>query len=106
MTNPLFNFVSGTDDHPAPAQQRDWTGCIHCTVVFAPEGDAAPVADAPTGLFYDGPSYAGMRGACPEGYERGENYGGCSATRFNSLLVDDDEAVSGSNGCVATRGRP
>jgi hypothetical protein len=59
-----------------------------------PEGNAAPVADAPTGLFYDGPSYAGMRGAYPEGYEHGENYSGRLATRFNSSLVDDDKAAS------------
>jgi hypothetical protein len=57
------------------------------------EGNAAPVADAPTGPFYDG-SYAGMRGAYPEGYEHGADYGGYSATRFNSSMVDDDEAAS------------
>jgi hypothetical protein len=59
-----------------------------------PEGNAAPVADAPTGLFYDGSSYSGMRGAYPEGYEHGANYGGRLPTKFNSLLVDDDEAAS------------
>jgi hypothetical protein len=58
------------------------------------EGNAGPVADAPTGLFYDGSSYSGMRGAYPEGYEHGVNYGGRLATRFNSSLVNDDEAAS------------
>jgi hypothetical protein len=57
------------------------------------EGNAAPVADAPTSPFYDG-SYAGMQGAYPEGYEHGADYGGYSATRFNSSTVDDDEAAS------------
>jgi hypothetical protein len=47
------------------------------------EGNAAPVADAPTGPFYDG-SHAGMRGVNPEGYEHGANYGGYTATGFNS----------------------
>jgi hypothetical protein len=57
------------------------------------EGNAAPVADAPTGPFYDG-SYAGMRCAYPEGYEHGADYGGYAATRFNLSTVDDDEAAS------------
>jgi hypothetical protein len=59
-----------------------------------PEGNAAPVADAPTGLFYDGSSYSGMQGAYPEGYEHGVNYGGRLATRFNLSLVNDNEAAS------------
>jgi hypothetical protein len=59
-----------------------------------PEGNAAPVADAPTGLFYDGSSYSGMQGAYPEGYEHGANYGGRLATRSNLSLVDDDKAAS------------
>jgi hypothetical protein len=57
------------------------------------EGNAASVADAPTGPFYDG-SYSGMRGTYQEGYEHGADYGGYSATRFNSSTVDDDEAAS------------
>jgi hypothetical protein len=57
------------------------------------EGNAAPVADAPTGPFYDG-SHAGMRGVDPEVYEHGADYGGYAATRFNSSMVDDDEAAS------------
>jgi hypothetical protein len=57
------------------------------------KGNAAPVADAPTGPFYDG-SYAGKRGAYPEGYEHGANFGGYAATRFNLSMVDDDEAAS------------
>jgi hypothetical protein len=34
--------------------------------ILPQEGNAAPVADAPTGPFYDR-SYSGMRGAYPEG---------------------------------------
>jgi hypothetical protein len=37
-------------------------------LVPPPEGNAAPVADAPTGQYYDGSFYSGMRGAYPEGY--------------------------------------
>jgi hypothetical protein len=57
------------------------------------EGNVAPVAGAPMGPFYDG-SYSGMRGAYPKGYEHGADYGGYTATRFNSSMVDDDEAAS------------
>jgi hypothetical protein len=57
------------------------------------EGNAALVADAPAGPFYDG-SHADMQGAVPTGYEHGVNYGGYLATGFNLLLVDDGEAAS------------
>jgi hypothetical protein len=39
------------------------------------EGNAAPVADAPTGPLFDG-SHAGMRGVDPAGYEHGADYSG------------------------------
>jgi hypothetical protein len=90
---------------PLPSNETG-QGASSARSVPPPEGNAAPVADAPTGLFYDGTSYAGMRGAYPEGYEHGENYGGRLATRFNSLLFDDDEAVSRVEGYFITRGRP
>jgi hypothetical protein len=57
------------------------------------EGNAAPVADAPAGSFFDG-SHADMRGAVPTGYEHGASYGGYLATGFNTSLVDDGEAAS------------
>jgi hypothetical protein len=82
-----------TTIRPLPSNETGQGASIAWSVP-PPEGNAAPVADAPTGLFYDGPSYAGMPGAYPEGYEHGENYGGRLATRFNSSLVDDDEAAS------------
>jgi hypothetical protein len=82
-----------TTIRPLPSNETG-QGASTARSVPPPEGNAAIVADAPTGLFYDGPSYAGMRGVCPEGYEHRENYGGCLATRFNSSLVDDDEAAS------------
>jgi hypothetical protein len=87
-----------TTIRPLPSNETG-QGASTARSVPPPEGNAAPVADAPTGLFYDGPSYAGMRSACPEGYEHGENYGG-------RLLVDDDEAASRAEGYFITRGRP
>jgi hypothetical protein len=63
-------------------------------LVLPQEGIAAPVADAPTGPYYDGSYYAGMRGAYPEGFEHWVSYGGRLATKFNSSQVDDDEAAS------------
>jgi hypothetical protein len=72
------------------------TGQVAPTEQLVPpqEGNAAPVADAPTGPFYDGSYHAGMRGAYPEGYKHGASYGGRLATEFNSSAVDDDEAAS------------
>jgi hypothetical protein len=71
------------------------TGQVVPTEQLVPpqEGNAAPVADAPAGPFYDG-SYTGMRGAYLEGYKHGASYGGRLATEFNSSVVDDDEAAS------------
>jgi hypothetical protein len=69
------------------------TGQVAPTRIPPQEGNAAPVADAPTGPLYDG-SHAGMRGVDPAGYEHGANYGGYLATRFNSSMVDDGEAAS------------
>jgi hypothetical protein len=60
-----------------------------------PEGIAAPVMDAPTlAHIHDGSSYSDQRGAYPKGYEHGECYGSRLTTRYNSSLVDDDEAAS------------
>jgi hypothetical protein len=41
---------------------------------------------------FDGPSNYGSRGVYPEGYDYGERYGGRQSTRYNSSLVDDEEA--------------
>ena len=58
------------------------------------EGSAASVSSVPaTGQPEDG-SISGERGVDPEGIEHGTEYGGQLATRFNSSLVDDDEAAS------------
>jgi hypothetical protein len=71
-----------------------------------PEGIAAPVTDAPTlAHSYDGPSYSGQRGAYPEEYEHGERYGGRLQTRFNSSLVDDDEAASRAEWLYQSQGQ-
>jgi hypothetical protein len=64
-----------------------------------PEGNAAPIADAPTGQYYDRSSYSGMRGAYPEGYGLGANYCGHLATKFNSSMVNDDKAASRAEWC-------
>jgi hypothetical protein len=57
-------------------------------------GFAAAVASVPAkGHSGDG-SMSGERGADPEGFEHGADYGGQLATRFNSSLVNDDEAAS------------
>jgi hypothetical protein len=90
--------VSNETGRVAPTAQplaSNETGQVAASGQSVPpqEGNAAPVADALTGPFYDG-SHAGMRGAYPEGYEHGADYGSYSATRFNSLMVDDDEAAS------------
>jgi hypothetical protein len=69
------------------------TGQVAPTWIPPQEGNAAPVADAPAGPFYDG-SHADMRGAVPTGYKHGANYGAYLATGFNSSLVDDGEAAS------------
>jgi hypothetical protein len=69
------------------------TGQVAPTRISPQEGNAAPVADAPTGPLYDG-SHDGMRGVDPEGYEHGANYGGYVATGFNSSMIDNDEAAS------------
>jgi hypothetical protein len=69
------------------------TGQVAPTWIPPQEGNAAPVVDAPVGTFIDG-SHADMRGAVPKGYEHGANYGDYLATKFNSLLVNDDEAAS------------
>jgi hypothetical protein len=89
-TTPL---VEPTTIQPLPSNETG-QGASTARSAPPPEGNAAPVADAPTGLFYDGPSYSGMQGAYPEGYEHGENYGGRLATRFNLTLVDNDKAAS------------
>jgi hypothetical protein len=60
----------------------------------APGGFAASVASVPAkGQSGDG-SIAGERGADPEGFEHGADYGGHVATHFNSSLVNNDEAAS------------
>jgi hypothetical protein len=41
---------------------------------------------------FDGPSNYGSRGVYPEGYDYGECYGGRQSTRYNSSLLDDEEA--------------
>jgi hypothetical protein len=71
-----------------------------------PEGIAALVTDAPTSVHsYNRPSYFGQRGAYPEGYEHGERYGGRLQTRFNSSLVDDDEAASRAEWLYQSQGQ-
>jgi hypothetical protein len=57
------------------------------------EGIAAPVDPVSEGLLHDG-SIADARGADPEGFEHGADYGGRVATHFNSSLVNDAEAAS------------
>jgi hypothetical protein len=58
-------------------------------------GSAAAVASVPTtGHSGDGSIVAGERGADPEGFEHGAEYGGRLTTRINSSLVNDDEAAS------------
>jgi hypothetical protein len=89
-TTPL---VEPTTIQPLPSNEPG-PGASTARLAPPPEGNAAPVADAPTGHIYNGPSYSGMRSAYPEGYEHGESYGGRLATYFNSSLVDDDEAAS------------
>jgi hypothetical protein len=58
----------------------------------------------------DGASNAESLGVDPAGFEHGVRYGGRQATRFNSSLVDDDEADPGPNGTtsaiVSQRSRP
>ena len=57
-------------------------------------GYAAAVASVPAkGQPGDG-SISGERGADPEGFEHGAEYGGQLATRKNSSLVNDAEAAS------------
>jgi hypothetical protein len=90
---PTTSSVEPATIQPLPSNETG-QGASTARSAPPPEGNAAPVADAPTGLFYDGSSYSGMRGAYPEGYKHGVSYGGCLATRFNSSLVDDDEAAS------------
>jgi hypothetical protein len=59
------------------------------------EGVVAPVQGAPTSApSFDGPSTADLRGVYPEEYEHGERYGRRLATRYNSSLVDDEQAAS------------
>jgi hypothetical protein len=53
----------------------------------------APVGNNPSKApSFDGSSNYGSRGVYPEGYDYGERYGGRQSTRFNSSLVDDEEA--------------
>jgi hypothetical protein len=86
-------FVEPTTIQPLPSNEPG-PGSSTARSAPPPEGIAAPVTDAPTGHIYDGPSYSGMRGAYPEGFEHGDNYGGRLTTHYNSSLVDDDEAAS------------
>jgi hypothetical protein len=56
-------------------------------------GSRRPVEVPPTSVpSVDGASNAELLGANPAGFEHGVRYGGHQATRFNSSLVDDDEA--------------
>jgi hypothetical protein len=53
----------------------------------------SPVKVQPTSApSFDGPSNYGLRGVYPEGDDYGARYGGRLSTRFNSSLVDDEEA--------------
>jgi hypothetical protein len=87
-------FVEPATIQPLPSD-KPGLGLSSTWSAPPPEGIAAPVTDAPTsGQIYDRPSYSGQRGAYPEGFEHGKRYGGRLTTRFNSSLVDDDEAAS------------
>jgi hypothetical protein len=86
-------------DKPGP-------GSVSARSAPPPEGIAAPVTDALTSAHnYDGPSYSGQRGAYPEGYEHGEFYGGRLTMRFNSSLVDNDEAASRAEWLYQSQGQ-
>jgi hypothetical protein len=88
--------TSNETGHGAPIVQPlvgNETGQVAPMWILPQEGNAAPVADAPAGSFFDG-SHADLRGAVPTGYEHGANYGGYLATGFNSSMVNDNEAAS------------
>jgi hypothetical protein len=53
----------------------------------------APVKVQPTAVpTFNGTSNAESQGVYPDGYDYGARYGGHQTTRFNSSLVNDDEA--------------
>jgi hypothetical protein len=58
------------------------------------EENVTPVEDLPISApTFDGTSNVESRGAYPdEGYDYGAHYGGFQPTRFNSSMVNDDEA--------------
>jgi hypothetical protein len=93
------NVQTLPSDKPGP-------GLLSSQSAPPPEGIAAPVTDAPTSAhIHDGLSYSGQRGAYPEGYEHGERYVGRLTTRFNSSLVDDDEAASRAEWLYQSQGQ-
>jgi hypothetical protein len=68
---PHDNLPLSSSVEPATIQPQasNETGQEAPTAQLVPpqEGNAAPVADAPTGPYYNGSSYSGMRGAYPKG---------------------------------------
>jgi hypothetical protein len=85
-----------TSSEPAPIPTLPITkrglGSCPAQSALRSEEVAAPVEVQPSTPSFDGPSNYGSRGVYPEGYDYGERYGGRLFTRFNSSLVDDEEA--------------
>jgi hypothetical protein len=91
---PYFQREASAQPHSGYESSHGAIPVIVTSQVPPQEGFAASVASVPAkGQSGDG-SIAGERGADPEGFEHGADYGGHVATHFNSSLVNDDEAAS------------
>jgi hypothetical protein len=92
---PFFQRESSAQPHSGRESSHGAIPVIVSSQVPPQGGSAAAVASVPaTGHSGDGSIHAGERGADPEGFEHGADYGGRLTTRFNSSLVNDDEAAS------------
>jgi hypothetical protein len=92
---PLTEEIVITEPEPIPTLPIAKHGFGSRPVQSAPltEDVVAPVEVQPTSAPpFDGSSNCDSRGVYPEGYDYGARYGGRQSTRFNSSLVNDDEA--------------